>query len=254
MPAIAAVIFDLDDTLYPEWQYVLGGYRAVCRHLGERSAQAGRFEQFLWGRFCRGLSAGAPTGLPAAERQRERPGQGAFDALNDRFLIGLDSRQVAQLVGIYRGHAPDIRPFGSIPQTLGLLHSRYRLGLLSDGYMPAQRLKLEALGLARFFDAVVFTEEMGREAWKPSPAGFNRIGEMLDAPHEACAYIADNPAKDFIAPNALGWLTVRYVQPGQVHAARRSSPAPANQPLEGSRPKATVHLPGELYQTLVQWR
>jgi putative hydrolase of the HAD superfamily len=221
------VIFDLDDTLYPERQYVLSGYRAVCRHLAEHFGGQERFERFLWNRFRRGSAAGA------------------FDALSAAFKLGLDERNIAHLVGVYRQHMPDITAFAGMPDLLSLLRSRFRLGLLTDGFMPAQRLKLEALQLERFFDAVVFTEEIGREAWKPSPEGFERIREMLDRPHAACAYVADNLAKDFIAPNALGWLTVRYVQPGQIQRL----PAAAAAAL----PACTVSLPGEVYETLVQW-
>ena len=35
------------------------------------------------------------------------------------------------------------------------------------------------------------------------------MGERLDAAHDECVDVADNPAEDFVAPNALDWLTVR---------------------------------------------
>jgi len=223
----ALIVFDLDDTLYPERQYVRSGYRAVSRCLDERFGNGNRFEQFLWNRFCRGSAAGA------------------FDALNSEFGLGLSSRQILDLVTVYREHPPEIQAFRAMPHLLSLLHGRYSLGLLSDGFLPAQRLKLEALQLTRFFDEVVYTEEMGRESWKPSPDGFQRMSEAMDVPHERCAYVGDNLAKDFIAPNSLGWLTVRYVHPGQVHRL----PAPD----ESALPQHTVHLPGQLMETVIGW-
>ena len=84
---------------------------------------------------------------------------------------------------------------------------------------------------------------MGRDFWKPSPRGFEKIGELLDVPHERCAYVGDNPAKDFVAPNALGWRTVQYVRAGQVHGE--------NPPPEGGEPQVIVHLPGELWEALL---
>jgi putative hydrolase of the HAD superfamily len=42
---------------------------------------------------------------------------------------------------------------------------------------------------------------------------------MLGPAREACAYVADNPAKDFIAPNRLGWRSVQLLCPGQIHSA-----------------------------------
>jgi hypothetical protein len=57
------------------------------------------------------------------------------------------------------------------------------------------------------------------------------------------AYISDNPSKDFVAPNRLGWRTIQLAYPGQVHA---HLPAP-----EGGRPQFVARLPGEVYQILI---
>ena len=228
MGRIQAVILDLDDTLYPERQYVRSGYAAVCEHLRTVMGKDGPFEQFLWDRFCRGESAGA------------------FDELSATYNLGLGGGDIGKLVEVYRTHQPDIQPYESIPDLLALLQGRFKLGLLSDGFLLGQQLKLEALELRRFFEEVVFTDQMGRDAWKPSPAGFERIAELLGEAHEACAYVADNPGKDFLAPNGLGWLTIQYRQPGQLHADK---PAP-----QGGEPAAVASLPRRLYQALVARR
>lgn len=217
---ILAVVFDLDDTLYAERDYVRSGYRAVAgnlratlgpRRLTRDGVEAG---QWLWDRFSRGRA------------------DGAFDALNEAFELGLGGDDIRRLVEVYRSHRPDIRPVDGAADTLDRLKGQYRLGLLSDGFLPAQRLKLDALRLGDFFDAVVFTEDLGRECWKPSPAGFETIAGALGVSHDACAYVGDNPSKDFVAPNALGWLTVQLSRPGQVHAHK---PAPAD-----GEPRAVV--------------
>ena len=224
MPQIAAVIFDLDDTLYPERDYVRSGYAAVGRYLRETLGREERFEDWLWARFARGETANA------------------FDALNEHFRAHLTGGKILELVTVYREHSPKIRPYDGIQDLLVELRSRYKLALLSDGFLPAQRLKLEALKLERFFDAVVFTEEMGREFWKPSPGGFERISELLDLLHESCAYVSDNPAKDFVAPNALGWATIQYIHPDQIHS---DNPAPP-----GGDPQIVVRRPDELRRAL----
>ena len=38
-----------------------------------------------------------------------------------------------------------------------------------------------------------------------------------------CVYIGDNPEKDFIAPNKLGFMTVQLVTAGGVHKAKPAS-------------------------------
>jgi len=199
-PAIGAVVFDLDDTLYLERDYVRGGYRAAAAELRRLLGRDEPFEQWLWRRFCEGQSGGA------------------FDALSDAFGLHLAAEQIAMLVAAYRLHRPDIAPLPGARETLERLAVRgVRLGLLSDGFLPAQKLKLEALGLTAAFEAVVWTEEMGRECWKPSPAGYERVARQLGAAHGGCVYVGDNPAKDFEAPNALCWRTVRLRCRGQLH-------------------------------------
>jgi putative hydrolase of the HAD superfamily len=219
-----AVVFDLDDTLYPERDYVRSGYAAVAEHLRRRFGRNELFEDWLWARFCRHTAAGA------------------FDALNQRFALGLQGVEIDELVQVYRQHVPSIRPYPGVADMLSVLHARYQLGLLTDGYMPAQRLKLDALKLGRFFDMLVFTEEMGRDSWKPAADGFERIAESLQTPHRVCCYVGDNPAKDFVAPNRLGWRTVQMFHPGQTHAQKP--------PAEGGQPQYIARLTRDLLRIL----
>jgi putative hydrolase of the HAD superfamily len=204
---IQAVVFDLDDTLYAERDYVRSGFAAVARHLAGGGRDAGALGTYLWDNFLAGRSAKA------------------FDAAGTHFGLNLSPADIAELVEIYRTHRPAIQPYGGIPDFLALLREDHRLGLLSDGFLPAQELKLEALKLRRFFDEVLFTETLGRSAWKPSTQGFEALSRRFDLPGEAMAYVADNPAKDFVAPNALGWRSIQFLRPGQVHSHHHAPPA-----------------------------
>ena len=217
---ILAVVFDLDDTLYLERDYVRSGYAAVARHLRRQLGRDEPFEDWLWRRFVAG--------------KYDR----AFNALGEHFHLELSDEQIGELVTVYREHSPEIHPGRGIVEMLQRLLGRLGLGILTDGLLPAQQLKLSALRIAHFFDAVVFTESLGGESQKPSPAGFEAIAAKLDAPHAACAYVGDNPAKDFVAPNALGWRTIRYRFDGQIHAHK---PAPP-----GGRPQIVATSPQEI--------
>lgn len=102
---------------------------------------------------------------------------------------------------------------------LALLRERYRLALLSDGYLVVQQRKLAALGLAGHFDAVVFSDEWGREAWKPATRPFEAVMQRLGGLRpEAVVYVADNPAKDFLGARNAGWQSIRLRIPGGEHA------------------------------------
>ena len=89
-----------------------------------------------------------------------------------------------------------------------------RLGIITDGRTVTQLNKIEALGLHSLIadEDIVISERFGSE--KPSPRNYlyfmNKYG--ADARYY---YIADNTAKDFIAPNRLGWTTVCLKDNGQ---------------------------------------
>ncbi|MDY7009788.1 MAG: HAD family hydrolase [Planctomycetota bacterium] len=218
---IRAIVFDLDDTLFLERNYVRSGFAAVGEYLRDQTRRRAMFERWMWRRFISGRR------------------DGMFDALGKHFGLGLTSSEILRLVDVYRRHRPDIRPCRGVEAVLSRLRRRrLKLGLLSDGFLPAQRLKLEAIGLEKYFHKVIFTEQMGRDAWKPSPRGFESIRRALSAPHAGCVYVADNPAKDFLAPNGLGWLTIQWRRVGQVHADK---PTP-----QGGKPQRVIRSGPEL--------
>ncbi len=64
------------------------------------------------------------------------------------------------------------------------------------------------------------------------------MSRRLGVPAAACVYVADNPAKDFVAANALGWRTVLVKRPDALYA---DCPAP-----EGGRPQAVIDTLGAL--------
>ncbi len=199
---IQVIVFDVDDTLYPERQFVQSGYRAVADQLRRTLAREDRFEDWLWERFVNGKT------------------DGAFDALNEHFHLDLDADAIARLVEHYRFHAPAITPFEGIHSLLKQLRATYRLGVLTDGPARMQLHKIKALGLVECFDdsLVILTGALGPGCGKPSLAGFELIAKRAGVAHHACAYVGDNPAKDFVAPNALGWRTIQYHREWQVHA------------------------------------
>jgi putative hydrolase of the HAD superfamily len=223
-PSLQAVVFDLDDTLYLERDFVRSGYRAVDEHLRDTLQRYEPFEDWLWRRFLAGQA------------------RNAFDALDEHFRLNLSEATIATLIDVYRFHEPAIQPCPGVTDLLRRLGSQVRLGLISDGPPRMQRNKLHALGLIETFGEIVLTGELGPEAGKPSPKAFLKIQGRFDVPHDACCYVADNPAKDFLTPNQLGWTSIRYFRDGQVYA---TTPAPP-----GGEPQVTVRTDSELLHCL----
>lgn len=192
------VIFDLDDTLCPEMEFVRSAYRAVARR---------------YGAYLLPPMLAAPT-------PRE-----AFDS------TGLPIGAVLEL---YRSHRPDIRlPWQSLYVMSALAAQGHILGLVTDGRSLTQRHKIEALGLARFMrpDLVLISEEVGSE--KLSGEAFRLIMERTGG-NGPYLYVGDNPKKDFVAPNRLGWLTVGYRRGGNgenISPYDTASVAEENRPL-----------------------
>jgi putative hydrolase of the HAD superfamily len=186
-----AVLFDLDDTLYPEIEFVRSGFRAVASYLGHRySLDKGElFHQLM--------------------KILERNGRGrVFDTLLGE--LGLCRSELVQLlVLLYRSHSPQIRLYDDVPPVLEELHRQgIRLGLVTDGMATMQRSKIAALHIAPWFEAIVCTDEMGRECSKPSPAPYQVALELLAAKPSEAAYVANDPRKDFAGARSLNILTV----------------------------------------------
>jgi putative hydrolase of the HAD superfamily len=103
------------------------------------------------------------------------------------------------------------------------------LALLTDGFLPAQQLKVQALKIENYFKCIIYTEQLGRKCWKPSPVGFEKLMQALNAKPQAIAYVADNQMKDFIAPNRLGFLTIQITRPARIHTSTSDAPHAAAQ-------------------------
>jgi putative hydrolase of the HAD superfamily len=186
------VLFDLDNTLYPEFEFVKGGFRAASRFLSMRHNLD---EEATFNRMLEIL---------------QRDGRGkTFDRLLED--LGLYSAtRVKMLVYLYRTHAPRVQLYDDVLPTLkNFRHRGFRLGLVTDGHAFVQHKKTVALGLEGVFDTIVYTDLLGREYRKPSAIPYQICLEQLDALPSESAYVGDDVSKDFIAPNALGMISIR---------------------------------------------
>jgi putative hydrolase of the HAD superfamily len=195
LEADAVITIDLDDTLYPERTYVRSGFRAISCLLEELYGI--RTGEMLWEEF----QLGNPD---------------AIGTVCSRF--GLPSALRGELLQVYRCHTPEIECTAGARALLARLQALgMRLAVITDGRAVSQRQKLKALGLLEAFSCLVISEEQG--FGKPDPRCFERVMESL--PARDYVYIADNPAKDFVAANSLGWQTIGLADPGSnIHRAR----------------------------------
>lgn len=181
---IKGVIFDLDDTLYNEKQYVRSGFKAVAEYLDIREA-----EEELWHLF-----------------EMKRP---AIDVYLNQ--IGQIERK-AEVLTVYRDHRPQIFLNEGMKELLSELREKgIFVGIITDGRPSGQRNKIEALGLRDLVDDIIITDELGGEQFrKPCDIAFRIMQRRWEIPFEQIVYVGDNLHKDFQAPKQLGmrWIFV----------------------------------------------
>jgi putative hydrolase of the HAD superfamily len=192
---VRALVFDLDDTLYEEMQFVRSGFRAVSRYIsGNCTVDEDAVYQVL-------LEVLANQGCGEV-----------FDVALKK--LGLYKKSsIPEMVNVYRSHEPAIAPYPDVKPALTMLRDNgCKLGLITDGNVDVQKNKLRMLKIGQFFGCAVFSDQYGVEKRKPHIFSYKKVLEELQAiPHES-AYIGDNPLKDFSGARKLGMYTVRIMR------------------------------------------
>jgi len=198
---LRVMVFDLDDTLYLERDYVRSGFIAVGEFV-RRELGVARFYELAWSEFLRGARGSI------------------FNSTLARLGVAPRPALIERLVELYRHHQPRIRLQADTLDCLARLPRSLKLALITDGHARSQRLKLQALGIAERFSPAIVTSELGPQCQKPHPLAFVTVQQVCGAAGAECLYVADNPAKDFVAPLHLGWRTIRIRRRDGLYAHR----------------------------------
>lgn len=184
---LKAVIFDLDDTLYSEKEYVRSGYQKIAEILPEVENAAEK----LWTLF---------------ETKKS-----AIDELLK--MENIQSEEVKQdCLRVYRYQIPDIHLYEGVAEMLKEFKNKgLKLGIITDGRPEGQRAKLQVLGLEKMVDHIIVTDEFGGPGYrKPNSIAFQRMKEILCVEYNQMCYIGDNIKKDFVAPERLGMRSIWF--------------------------------------------
>ena len=192
---VKAVVFDLDDTLISEKEYIKSGYRHIAGIIEDRLSMDKNqvFDDLM------SLFKVSPLNV--------------FNRLYDKYQIEYSKEMILDLVKEYRGHFPDIQFYDDVLPCLSeLKRSGIKVGIITDGYAIAQRQKLKAVQVDKYFDEIIVTDELGRDYWKPHPKAFELIKERFQVDFNEMIYVGDNLEKDFVAGNILGIITIEIVR------------------------------------------
>lgn len=222
---VTHLIFDLDDTLYPEREYALGGFRAAA----------------TWARAELGITVSVDD--MAALLDTGHLGQ-LFPKVLAAAKPDHSPDDLKAFVRAYGKHTPALTLFDDAAAALDHWQSRAKLGLITDGHAATQFSKIGALALAPRFAEIIATGALGpdRTFHKPHPRAFEMMQVALGAPGDRFVYVGDNLAKDFLAPNTLGWMTIRIDRPAHRHHRIHKHVTA----LEGGAPHETIEDLGAL--------
>jgi putative hydrolase of the HAD superfamily len=192
---IKLVIFDLDDTLFPEMEFVKSGFRAVSEVVSQDFGFDSKYVYNLLTEIF------------------EENKKFVFDRLLERLGIYSDD-YVNKLLLTYRTHNPKINLHEDAKKILPFLKERFLLGLITDGFHITQRLKVKSLDIEKYFDSIIYTGEKGKEYNKPSIYPFLEMLNKFNVQANEAVYVGDNVEKDFKGPKDLGMLSVRILRDG----------------------------------------
>jgi putative hydrolase of the HAD superfamily len=197
------IVFDLDDTLYLERDYVFSGLQAVGKW-AESTLNLPDFTQSAWQLFSNG--AGNATFQKTLSALGRKP----------------EPHILSEMRHVYRTHVPEISLPPDSTFCLDAMHKIAKLGLITDGRPFAQHAKCKQLGLPGRLSQIICTGTWGTEFCKPHERAFETMEYQMGSPGDTFVYVADNPLKDFAAPLARNWLTVRVRRSAGLHAHRES--------------------------------
>ncbi len=196
MAKFKLVIFDLDDVIYSEIDYIKSGFQAVANSISnDKKMQNDLFV--------------------VMEKLFKKDPKHVFDQLLKLSELNLDFKihTKESLIKIYQQHLPRIKLDSKVILLLKKIRdNNIFTAILSDGRENSQKLKIKSLGLESIVDKIILTDSLGSEKkfWKPSSYGFEILLEYFKVePNQAC-YIGDNLEKDFEGPKKLGIITILF--------------------------------------------
>ena len=202
---VDAVLFDLDNTLYPYEPCNEAGKRGALEAARERGYDLDREE------FDDLYATGR------REAKRDTAGTAASHSRTLYFKHGLRERvgrpvpadALALTEAFWASYLEAMEPFDGLEETLAALdEAGVDVGVATNLTTRLQLRKLRRLGIDDRVDAVVTSEEAGRE--KPGSVTFTLTLSRLDCRPGAAVFVGDKPESDVAGANAVGMETVLF--------------------------------------------
>ena len=205
----AAILFDLDDTLFDHRRasgIALGAMHAAFAPDLPFEAFAIRHGEVLEDFHARFL---------AGEFTLDQARLARMHALFATFDRRIDDATAGRVAHLYREqHQAHRRLVAGAIELLDALHGRCRLGIVTNNSTAEQLEKLRALDIAGYFDTVVISEDVG--VTKPDPMIFAIALERIGVDASDALFIGDNWANDIAGAHAAGMAAIWLDRDGEL--------------------------------------
>jgi putative hydrolase of the HAD superfamily len=197
------IVFDLDDTLFYEIEYLVSAYRYIAMILEKKYSVSNVFSFMLQTYYNK---------------------KNVFEEVNKNYSLNIS---IDTYLSLYRNHVPIISLNAETKEVLSILKQSNNiiLGLLTDGREVTQKNKIASLGLDKYIHEkdIIISESFGSA--KPSLSNYLYFQQKYYYCNKFI-YVGDNVSKDFIAPNQLNWITICLLDNGKnVHIQNFSLPS-----------------------------
>ncbi len=199
---IKLLIFDLDNTLSSEHEYVLSGFRAVADYVSNKRNLS---KEEIFNSLCESFLGNG--------RGRN------FDELKEKFP--LDDISIEELVRVYRGHLPELKLYPEAEPVLRSLSKKYKLTILTNGAVEVQKRKVQALQLEQYFDKFFFAQENGKEFEKPHKKVFKDVLTSFEVEAHEALMIGDDIVCDIGGAKEAGINSILIREPRDLFLIER---------------------------------
>ena len=176
------VVFDLDDTLCSELEFLQSAFKEIASSVDSKNPLL--YDQMInWYKLEEDVFTHIIEVYPSNTKEN--------------------------LINQYRNHFPSFKNNKISIFLENLKDQGYILGLITDGRSVTQRNKLKSLSIENLFDKIIISEEYGSD--KTDERNFFAFHEFNA---DRYFYIGDNPTKDFYHPNRLRWNTICLINSG----------------------------------------
>ncbi len=217
-PALDAVLFDIDDTLFSTTAFALDARHNAVMAMIREGLDIGEEEGVR--ELTEVVAEFTSNYDEHLDRLLDRLGESRFGGRNPAVLVA------AGVVAYHQTKERQLRPLDDAVVLLRTLHrSGIRVGIVSAGLSVKQAEKLVRLGVLPYVDpaAIFFSTQMGVS--KPNPKIYSKACAAMKISPSRALYVGDRPETDVAPARAVGMRTVHYRGAHGRYSDRASVPA-----------------------------